>query len=128
MSDRSQAMNALIGAAVTIVLAFIPFSSVLGGAVAGYLHGGALRDGVRVGALSGLFATVPMLVLFFFVGTIFTFGMMGMGGPRALAIGGAFVVFVFLFSVIYLIGLSALGGAVGAAVQGDPDIDPNARA
>lgn len=30
-------MNALIGAAVSIVLAFLPFSTVLGGGVAGYL-------------------------------------------------------------------------------------------
>ena len=126
MSERSQAVNALIGAAVTIVLTFIPFSSVLGGGVAGYLEGGEFRDGVRVGTLAGLFAAVPVLILFFFVGSIISFGLMGMGGGRMLAAGGAFAVFAFLFVLIYLIGLSALGGGVGAVVKGDADVDPAA--
>ncbi|MDZ7702613.1 MAG: DUF5518 domain-containing protein [Halobacteriales archaeon] len=126
MNDRSRLLNALIGAAVTIVLTFIPFSSVLGGAVAGYLEGGELGDGVRVGALSGLLATAPFLLLFFFVGSILSFGLMGMGGGRMLAAGGAFVLLVLVFSLLYLVGLSALGGAVGAAVKGNPDLDPAA--
>lgn len=128
MSDRSQAVNALIGAVVTIVFTFIPFSSVLGGAIAGYLEGGELGDGVRVGAFSGLIATVPMIIVFFFIGSIFSFGLMGTGGPRMLAMGGAFVLIGFLFAAIYIIGLSAVGGAVGAAIKDDPDIDPQADA
>jgi hypothetical protein len=127
MSNRSQAIDALIGAAVTIVFTFIPFSSVLGGALAGYLQGGELGDGLRVGGLSGLFATVPLLIVFFFIGSALSFGFMGVGGPRMLAVGGAFVVFGLLFTVVYVIGLSAIGGAVGAAVKDDPDIDPQAN-
>lgn len=121
MSERSQAVNALIGAAVTIVLTFIPFSSVLGGGVAGYLEGGSFRDGVRVGTLSGLFAAVPALILFFFLGSIVSFGLMGMGGARMIAAGGVFVVFVFLAVLVYLIGLSALGGGVGAILKDERD-------
>jgi hypothetical protein len=48
--------NALIGAVVTVVLPFVPFSPLLGGAVAGYLQE---RDGFRVGAPSGAIAAVP---------------------------------------------------------------------
>lgn len=127
MSERSQGVNALIGAAVTIIFTFIPFSSVLGGAVAGYLEGGELGDGIRVGAISGLIATVPMLLVFFFLGSILSFGMMGAGGPRMLAIGGAFVLFALLFAAVYIVGLSAVGGAVGAVIKDDPDIDPQAE-
>jgi hypothetical protein len=127
MSDRSQTMNALIGAAVTVIFTFIPFSSVLGGAVAGYLEGGELGDGIRVGAFSGLIATIPMLVVFFFIGSIVSFGMMGAGGPRMLALGGAVVLFGLLFATVYIVGLSAVGGAVGAVIKDDPDIDPQAE-
>lgn len=125
MSDRSQALNALIGAAVTIVLVFIPFSSVLGGAVAGYLQGDEVRDGLRVGTLSGVIAVIPMLLLFGLMGSMFAFGMMGYGGGHLLALGGV-VGIVFLVSVVYVVGLSALGGLIGAAVKGDLDLDPQA--
>lgn len=40
--------NALIGAIVSVVLGFIPFSPVLGGGIAGYLEGGDSRDGAKL--------------------------------------------------------------------------------
>ena len=128
MAERSRALNALIGAAVTVVLTFIPFSSVLGGAVAGYLQGGEVGEGVRVGALSGAFAAVPMLVLVFFLGSVLSLGMMGAAGPRMVFAGGLVLVFGVLFALLYVVGLSAVGGAVGAAVKGNPAIDPEAEA
>ena len=128
MSDRSRALNALIGAAVTVVLTFIPFSSLLGGGVAGYLEGGEVGDGVRVGALSGLFATVPVLLFMFFIGSLLSLGMMGTGGARMLLAGGLFLLVGVLFALIYVVGLSAIGGAVGAAIKDDPDLDPQADA
>lgn len=33
-------LNALIGAAASVLLGFIPFSPILGGGIAGYLEGG----------------------------------------------------------------------------------------
>lgn len=123
-------MNALVGAAATVVLTFLPFSPVLGGAVAGYLQGGDAGDGLRVGALSGVIATLPLVLLFALVGTAvavgavaFT-GFLGSDAGWLLALGGAVVVVVFLFSTVYLVGLSALGGAVGAYVRDDPSLDP----
>lgn len=40
MSERNTVLNAAIGAAVSVVLTVLPFSPVLGGAVAGYLERG----------------------------------------------------------------------------------------
>lgn len=36
------------------MLGFIPFSTVLGGGVAGYLEGGTYDDGAKAGAIAGL--------------------------------------------------------------------------
>jgi hypothetical protein len=121
-------MNALIGAAVTVVLVFIPFSSILGGAVAGYLQGGDLRDGLTVGAIAGVFAAVPMVVFVVGVGSLVSLGLMGLGAHRPLAIGVAILAFVLVFSLLYLIGLSMVGGAFGAAVSRDTDLVPSADA
>lgn len=129
--ERSAVVNALVGAAVTVVLTFLPFSSVLGGAVAGYLQGGDAGDGLRVGALSGVIATLPLVLLFAVVGlavaagAVASVGFLGVDVGWLLALGGAVVLVGFLFSMVYLVGLSALGGAVGAYVRADvaPDGD-----
>jgi hypothetical protein len=113
-------LHALLGAVVTVVLSFIPFSPVLGGGVAAYLNEADTNTGLRVGALSGLFAAVP-LVLFgllavFFLG-FFAFGLHG--GP-ALGLGGLLVVLVIGgVAVAYTVGLSALGGYLGAYLVGE---------
>lgn len=102
-------LNAIIGAVTGIVLSFIPFSTVLGGAVAGYLQGGEPSDGVRVGAIAG----VIMLVPFVLIGTLvlmFVLGF-GVGGPP-LAFG-MFAIILLIFGALYIVGLSALGGFLG---------------
>jgi|APHM01.1.fsa_nt_gi hypothetical protein len=60
-------MNALIGAAVTVVTSFTGVSPVIGGAVAGYLN---RVDGATVGALSGALAAVPLVLLVFLFGSV----------------------------------------------------------
>lgn len=102
-------VNALLGALVTVVLSFLPFSPTLGGAVAGYLEE---RDGLRVGAISGLFASLPLF------GVVFLLGVVALGlGFADFAIGGFLLfvlgVFAVLFVVAYAVVLSALGGLVG---------------
>ena len=118
-SSMSRGLDALVGAAVTIVLlAFIPFSPLVGGAVAGYLH---QRDGVMIGTLAGVFALLPAFFLFGIIGI----GALGIGLVAPLASGIAILIllFAFMFILAYVLGLSAAGGAIGVylyqRLQGD---------
>lgn len=105
MSERSSLMNALIGAVVSVVTAFLPLSPILGGAVAGYLN---RRDGVRVGAISGAMAAVPFVAIVFLGASLFVFV------PSGAAVNLLFVLLlVLLVSVLYTVALSAIGGYVG---------------
>lgn len=110
-------MNALIGAAVSIVLAFLPFSTVLGGGVAGYLQGGEYADGAKVGALSGVFAAIPFAFLLVFVGVF----LLAVPVRFALALAVFAVTLLFVLS-IYTVGLSALGGVLGVYVKRETDV------
>lgn len=116
MAQGDTLLNALIGAIVSVVLAFLPFSTVLGGGVAGYLQGESRDDGLRVGAYSGLIAAIPILLVAMVIGTVFFFG--AFVEPRA-AIGFVFVFFVLAVTLVYSIGLSALGGYLGAYVSNE---------
>lgn len=105
-------VNALVGAVVTVVTVFIvPLSPVLGGAVAGYMQGGDNDDGLKVGALSGVIALVPVLLLapltlfFFVIEPIFALVML------------VLALFSVTFLVAYTVGLSALGGIVGVYLK-----------
>lgn len=105
---RSTFVNALIGAAVTVVLSFIPLSPVLGGAVAGYLQG---ADGVRVGGISGAIAALPMVLAFVLFASVFTIVPEG-------SVGGflALVGLLGLVAMAYSVLLSMLGGFLGVYV------------
>lgn len=109
-------LYALVGAVVTVVTAFIPLSPVLGGGVAGYLATTDDREGLRIGALSGLIAAVPIVAIFGLVVLVMFFGM-AVSGEVA---GPLFVVTVLLvigaFVVGYTVALSAVGGFLGAAL------------
>lgn len=114
--ERSAWVNALIGAVVTVVTAFIPFSPALGGGVAGYLQQGGDRQGLRVGALSGLLAAIPIMLIF---GLIFVVMFLGIAVSGEVA-GPLFVVGILVVIALFVIGytvvLSAVGGLVGAAL------------
>lgn len=110
-------LNALLGALVTIVLSVTVFSPVLGGAVAGYLQGPDTGDGLRVGALSGVLAAIPGILVFATLGTVVlgTLGLVEGGalfGAVGLLVGALLVVVVVAYAAL----LSALGGYVGAAL------------
>jgi hypothetical protein len=104
-------VNAFIGAVVSIVSGFfLPFfSPVVGGGVAGYLEGGDSEHGAKVGAISGGFASIP-IVLIGLVVLSFLFG-----APRAAI--GVFGFIIIVFGLAFTIGLSALGGLLGVYVK-----------
>ena len=114
-------LNALIGAVVSVVLAFLPFSTVLGGGVAGYLQKGPRDEGLRVGAISGLIAMVPIFLFATLFGGMFFFSMLGLG-PRGL-MGMSFLFLIgLLFLVLYVVALSAVGGYLGAYIATETDM------
>jgi hypothetical protein len=128
MAEGDTLLNALIGAVVGIVLSFVPFSTVLGGAVAGYLQGGDRAEGLRVGALSGAVMLVPIFLFATFFGGVFFFAAGGVVLPHeAVALSGAFALFALLFALIaglvYVVGLAAVGGFLGNYVKQDTDVD-----
>ncbi|WP_049979533.1 DUF5518 domain-containing protein [Halolamina rubra] len=107
MDTENTYINALLGAAVTVVFSFAGVSPVLGGATAGFLE---RRDGAQVGALAGLFASLPMAAAVLLFGG-FLFAFLGFGEPFA----GGFVILLIgvLFVAVYTIALSTVGGVLG---------------
>ncbi|EJN59035.1 DUF5518 domain-containing protein [Halogranum rubrum] len=105
-SQRSTLFNALIGAVVSVVTAFLPFSPVIGGAVAGYLE---RRNGASVGALSGVIAAIPLALIIFLAASVFVVV------PDPAAAGGIFlfIAVAVVLASLYTIALGALGGFVG---------------
>lgn len=123
MGEGDTLVNALIGAVVGLLLFFLPFSPALGGGVAGYLQNRGTRDGVTVGALSGLFAAIPgAVVLTVFLGF---FAVVGVTAPRAGLLGFGFLFLLVALAVAaYTVLLGALGGAVGGFVREEYDAPP----
>lgn len=114
-SERwSVALSAFVGGVVSLVLGFVPFSPVLGGALAGYLRRGSRRDGTTVGAAAGLVAALPALVFLVLVPLFF----MATGPGTAGAVRMLLVVLVAVgFVALYVVGLSALGGYLGIVAR-----------
>lgn len=122
MEEGNTFVNALVGAVVTVVtVSIIPFSPVVGGLVSGYLEGGDTGDALRVGALSGVLALIPALLLLVFVGNVlFVLIAGGMGAPGlAGGLGFMFVVFGFLVLLFYVVMLSAVGAWVGLYLKSE---------
>jgi hypothetical protein len=112
------------GALVTLGLSILPFSSVVGGAVAANRHGGGYASGLWLGALAGLAAMVPLLGLF--VPSLYVAGLLGFGIAPSSPGYGLFLALVFAFFLAYTVGLSALGGLGGAWARAHTnwDLDP----
>jgi hypothetical protein len=124
MDEGNTFVNALVGAVVSAVASsFIPFAPVLGGALAGYFQGGTRSDGLKVGAISGAIASIPVFGVAFLIFSFLGFVSLGSGEALPFAVGGIVVVVVFVFILVYTVGLSALGGWIGNYVKYDTDID-----
>lgn len=108
MATDNSYVNALIGAAVTVVLSFLPFAPLLGGAVAGFLE---RRDGGRIGLLSAIFASVPLFLLLLFVGGVVAVVPGLVGGQVTNAVLLALLVVGVLLA--YVVGFSVVGGIIG---------------
>ncbi|GAB7094825.1 hypothetical protein JCM30237_19780 [Halolamina litorea] len=105
MSTDNSLLNAVIGAAVTVVFSFAGVSPLLGGATAGYLE---RRDGARIGAISGALATLPVLMFVALAGVLL--GFLGFGNVFN---GIVLVLFAALFVGLYVVVLSTVGGVLG---------------
>ncbi|ELZ17260.1 hypothetical protein C477_13555 [Haloterrigena salina JCM 13891] len=110
-SDSNRIVNAMFGGGVGIVLSFLPGSTVLGGAVAGYLEGGGTDEGLRVGALAGLVMLVPKLL--FGLVALWFLGILGPGGF------GAVIVLFLLGIAAYTLVLSIVGAVIGTVLESE---------
>lgn len=107
---RRTVRNGVVGGAVAVVLSFLPLSELLGGGVAGYLDAGAGRHGAGAGAVAGLVAFVPYLL-------VATWLALSPGitlpGPDLALAPPVVVAGVAALAVVVVVGLGALGGIVG---------------
>lgn len=120
-------LHALLGAVVTVVTSFVPFSPLIGGGVAGYLHGSGSGRGTKVGLVSGVIASLPLAAIFLFLFSIMSFGSIYTGefaGPLFVIV---LVGVILMFAALYIVGLSALGGYVGASFAESRARKPEAR-
>lgn len=109
----SYGAHAVLGALASVVFSFLPFSPAFGGALAGYLERGDSDRTTSVGALSGLLAVVPVLVLLLAVlGGLFT-GMRGIGRGGLAVVTSLVLLFAAVFAALISSGLGALGGYLG---------------
>lgn len=123
MARNETLVHAAVGALVSLVLTFLPFSPLVGGAVAGYLEGGDSGDGLRVGAIAGVLYSIPGLLIMLLFGSVFAFlPVLGGRGFALGALGFVVVLVALVFVVVYGIALSAVGGLVGNYVQSETDI------
>lgn len=113
-STPNTSLNALLGGVVTAGTAlFVPFSPVLGGAVAGYLEGGDSDSGLKVGTLAGLVATVPLLLVVLLGLAVLPVVVPPNGAVGVLLVG----LLLFVLISAYTVGLSALGGVLGTYLE-----------
>lgn len=116
MGEGDTLLNAVIGAAVTVVLSFTGFSPLIGGGVAGYLQRGTRTGGAKVGAIAGALAFLPFVFLVVVALGFFTMVGTGVGMPggfELLVISFILLPLVFLWNV----GLGAAGGYLGVYVR-----------
>ncbi|MFO8116018.1 MAG: DUF5518 domain-containing protein [Halorubrum sp.] len=102
----------LVGGVVGSVLSFVPFATVLGGAVAGYLCGGTSADGLKTGTVAGAVMTLPFLAFVVFL--LFFLGVAG-----APAEFGLFALFVVGLGAVYTLGSGVIGGYLGHYLRGE---------
>lgn len=101
--------NALLGAAITVLVSFIPFSGLLGGGVAGYLETADSWSGAIVGLASGAILSAPIAAIAIAV----AIGLAAEG----LAVWGLALLVGMLFAIAFAIAIPAIGGALGSYLR-----------
>lgn len=104
---------AVIGAVATGVVSFIPFSPAVGGALAGYLERGESERTTSVGAIAGLLAVLPVLVVLVFVFGGLVEGLLAIEQTGLLIVVGAVMLLSAMVIATVGAGLGALGGYFG---------------
>lgn len=122
------ARAAVVGALASIGLSILPFSPLLGGGLAGFLSTDRARGGAAVGALSGLLLLVPAVPIVCLVALgLVMVGVVPLPGTGPVVLG-LFLAILLSLVAGYTVGLSAVGGAVGAFLAADyPDRRAAAR-
>ena len=101
----------LVGGIAGTVLSVVPFATVLGGAVAGYLCGGRTADALKTGTVAGIVMTLPFVAMVFFL--LFLLGFAG-----APAEFGVVALGVIGLAAVYTLGSGIVGGILGNALRG----------
>ncbi len=114
-------VDAAAGAAVTLALSVLPFSSLVGGASAAYRDGGGYAHSLLVGGLSGVVVGVPLLALF--APALWLAGWLGFGIPPDAPAYDLFLAIAFALFACYTVGLSAVSGLAGAAIRHHTGVD-----
>lgn len=126
MGEGDTFVNALVGAVVTVVtVSVLPFSPLAGGAVSGYLEGGETQDALKVGAMSGFLALIPVFLLLMFIGNVLLIFFIGSSASVSALVGGVgfvFLLLVFATGLLYVVLLSAVGGWVGLYLKQELDV------
>ncbi|MFC7116410.1 DUF5518 domain-containing protein [Natronoarchaeum sp. GCM10025703] len=112
-SAGSYLSSAVLGALVTGILSFLPFSPVFGGGAAGYLERYGSGRTVSAGALSGFLAIIPALVILVFVTIGLYIGLAAVQYSGLGIVAGAAMLFGVLFTGAYGTAFGALGGFAG---------------
>jgi hypothetical protein len=103
----------VVGALIGAVLSFVPLSPALGGGAVGYLDPDPDRNGLGTGALAGVFGSLPLLLVGVFAGVGLLVGVPG----EAATVAAALLAFAGLFALAYFVGVSAVGGYLGAMLR-----------
>ncbi|PAU83629.1 hypothetical protein CK500_08930 [Halorubrum salipaludis] len=101
----------LVGGIAGSVLSFVPFATVLGGAVAGYLCGGRPADALKTGTVAGVVMTLPFAAVVAFL--LFFLGIAG-----APAEFGIVALLVVGLAATYTLGSGIVGGYLGHYLRG----------
>lgn len=115
MNRDSALVDVGLGALVTVVFSFVPFSSVAGGITAASRRDGGYLWGLGVGTAAGVLAAIPLGVLF--VPALVIVRRLGFGVAPAPPAYDLFLAIVVLLFLSYTLGLSALGGVAGVWIR-----------
>lgn len=115
LSGSGTLLNALLGALTGVVLSFVPFATVLGGGVAGYLEAdpgkstGQFHDGLVAGGMAGAMMFLPFVLIGFVL-----FGLLSVAAPPLFQ---GFLFGILLVGFLYIVGAGMLGGVLGVYVH-----------